>query len=86
MALSGYLPFADETIKHVSVANRQLPIFIAHGTDDPIVNIALGQAAHAALQQAGYPVSWHSYPMQHAVSEQEIADISRWLQETCRKN
>jgi phospholipase/carboxylesterase len=85
LALSGYLPFADELLQQASNANRQVPIFIAHGNQDFIVPFALGEAAYLTLQQAGYPVEWHSYPIQHSVSENEIRDISHWLQQIIQK-
>jgi len=80
MALSGYLPLADETLKKASAANRDIPIFIAHGTEDTIVPYTLGKATYAALMQAGYPASWHSYPMPHSVCADEVNDISQWIQ------
>lgn len=79
MALSGYLPLADKVLQHASAANQSIPIFIAHGTEDPIVPYALGKGTYVALQQAGYPVSWHSYDMPHCVCAEEIKDISHWI-------
>jgi phospholipase/carboxylesterase len=31
------------------------------------------------LGQLGYEVSWHTYPMEHSVCGEEVADISKWL-------
>lgn len=80
LALSGYLPFADEVLQPANRVNRQIPIFIGHGSQDPIVPFWLGEAAHLTLQQADYPIEWHSYPIQHSVSEEEVRDISKWIQ------
>ncbi len=80
IALSGYLPMAEEVFQQASAANRQIPIFLAHGTRDPIVPYALGESTHHALKQANYPVNWHSYAMPHSVCEEEILAISQWLQ------
>ena len=77
IALSGYLPL--ETFTNASEANKNTPIFIAHGTEDPIVPYALGKATYVALQQANYPTEWHSYRMPHSVCEDEINDISKWM-------
>lgn len=76
IALSGYLPFAEEVLRKAS--HDALSIFIAHGTTDPVVPFALGQAAYLALKDH-YQVSWHSYPIAHSVSTKEIADIRQWL-------
>lgn len=79
IALSGYLPMAEEVLAHASAANKDIPIFVAHGTEDPIVPYALGKATYAALTQANYSVTWRSYAMPHTVTAQEIQDISTWM-------
>ena len=79
IGLSGYLPLADTLEAEAAPANRDVPIFLAHGTQDPVVPLARGTATRDRLVAAGYPVEWHEYPMPHSVSPQEIADINRWL-------
>ena len=61
-------------------ANRKLPILICHGTADPMVPERMGRDAMQDLTAGGYPVEYKTYPMDHSVCAQEIADISRWLQ------
>jgi len=61
-------------------ANRTLPIFICHGTADPMVPERMGQGALQDLTARGYPVEYKAYPMGHEVCAAQIADISRWLQ------
>jgi phospholipase/carboxylesterase len=80
MALSGYLPMADKFLQKANPNNAELPIFVAHGTEDTVLPCALGKMTYAALEQAGYPASWYSYPMAHSVCTKEIQDISHWLQ------
>ncbi len=80
MALSTYLLLAGRLADEASVANRGLPAFIAHGVMDPVVPFSMGETAANTLRQMDYTLDWHSYPMQHAVCPQEIADISAWLQ------
>lgn len=79
IALSGFLPMADAVFKQASHANKKIPIFLAHGTEDTVVPYAYGKATYVALQQAGYHVDWRSYPMGHAVNAVEIGDISLWM-------
>jgi phospholipase/carboxylesterase len=79
VALSGYLPLAASTGAECSDANRGLPIFMAHGLRDGIVAIARATASRDALVALGYPVEWHSYPMEHSVCMEEIADLGTWL-------
>jgi phospholipase/carboxylesterase len=79
LALSCGLPLADTVAAEASAANRDAPIFAAHGTHDDVVPLARGRAARDLLVPLGYKVEWHEYPMPHSVSPQEIADISHWL-------
>ncbi len=79
IALSGFLPNADKIIQSRSSANKNIPIFLAHGTEDDIVPYMLGQTVAVALQENNLPVAWHSYPMPHSVCKQEIQDITAWL-------
>jgi len=77
--LSGYLPLAASTAAERSAANRDVPIFLAHGRLDPVVSFDRGCAGRDALAALGYAVEWHEYAMQHSVCAQEIADLERWL-------
>ena len=79
MALSTYVPLADKLAAEANPANRGVPIFMAHGTADPMIAFARAKAARDLLQQQSYAVEWHEYRMQHAVCPQEIADIGVWL-------
>lgn len=81
MALSGYLPLADTLAAQRHASNNATPIFMAHGTHDPMIAVDRAQASCTALQQLGYEVSWHTYPMAHAVCPQEIADIGGFLRQ-----
>lgn len=83
LALSGYFPLHEETIA-LAKANRNTPIFLAHGTEDVGVPYALGIMAYSQLKDAGLPVSWHAYPMGHSVCMEEIQDISKWMQGVCQ--
>jgi len=79
VGMSGYLPLAATTAAERSQANAATPVFLAHGRQDPVVVIERGQASREALQQLGYPVEWHDYPMAHSVCAQEVADLNGWL-------
>lgn len=79
IALSSYLLFADRLQAEASAANRDLPTFIAHGTQDPVVAYAYGERSARHLEAMGYPVEWRSYPMPHSVSPAELVDIGRFL-------
>ena len=78
-ALSGYLPLATTTAAERSAANRDVPIFQAHGLHDPMIPVQRGRASRDALQALGYPVEWHEYPMEHSLCLEEVADLNAWL-------
>lgn len=79
LALSTYLPLAGKLAAERSAANRDLPVFMAHGTQDPMIGIARARESRAALEALGYPVQWKEYAMAHSVCGEEIADIAAWL-------
>ncbi len=79
VGLSGYLPLAATTAAERAPANTDLPIFMAHGRQDPIVVPARGTASRDALRALGHEVEWHDYPMPHSVCAEEIEDLNAWL-------
>ncbi len=79
VGMSGYLPLAASTATERSAANRDVPLFLAHGTQDPVVPLARGVASRDALAALGYTIEWHDYPMPHSVCAEEIGDLTRWL-------
>ncbi|HEX7440417.1 MAG TPA: alpha/beta hydrolase [Caldimonas sp.] len=80
VGLSGYLPLAAKAEAERHPDNRDVPIFLAHGTSDPIIPIARARASRDALMRLGHDVEWHEYSMPHSVCAEEIADLGRWLQ------
>jgi len=77
VSLSAYLPRATKLEQSATILKR--PIFMAHGTNDPVVPIAWGKQSYHQLQHHHYPVSWHDYPMQHQICDAEISALSRYL-------
>jgi phospholipase/carboxylesterase len=79
VALSTYVVLPDRINDEGSAANRDVPIFMAHGTSDPMVRFEWGDAGRRALVAAGHAVEWHTYPMQHSVVREEIDAVSAFL-------
>jgi phospholipase/carboxylesterase len=80
MVLSSYLPLRDKFASEAAPANRATPIFMAHGEFDYMLPMPLGEVSRDQLQQMGYAVDWHAYPMEHQVCAEEIRDVSVWLE------
>ena len=79
MALSTYLPLHNLVAGEATTCGKSLPIFYAHGSEDPLVSPTLAELSCKELRDIGVEVDWHSYPMAHEVCQQELADISQWL-------
>jgi phospholipase/carboxylesterase len=79
VGLSGYLPLAAQTAAERSAANADVPIFLAHGRDDPMITLDRATVSRDALLALGYDVEWHDYAMPHSVCMDEIVDLNRWL-------
>jgi phospholipase/carboxylesterase len=79
MALSTYLPLAGKLAPERQSANQDIPIFMAHGSHDPMIPMIRAQQSRDALLALGYKVEWRDYPMPHSVCPEEIADIAAFL-------
>ncbi len=79
MALSTYLPLAGTLAAEAHSANAQVPVFIGHGVDDPVVPLPLAERTRDTLTGLDYAVSWHQYPMAHSVCLPELRAIGAWL-------
>jgi phospholipase/carboxylesterase len=78
LALSAYLPLA-ESAAEFAPASRGVPIFMAHGTQDPVIPLARATASRDRLLAAGYAVQWHEFAMPHSVCEDEIRALAAFL-------
>lgn len=85
VCLSGYLPMANKTTAERHPANATTPIFMAHGTQDPVVPIQRAQESKALLTELGYDVEWHTYPMPHSVHPDEVVAIGAFLKKVLVK-
>jgi phospholipase/carboxylesterase len=81
LALSTYLPLPEAFAREALPARSDTPILMCHGQHDGMLPLQLGAWSRDVLQERGYDVTWREYPMQHQVCEEEIADISAWLQQ-----
>ena len=79
VALSTYLPLEESLEAEASSANRPTPVFMAHGTEDPIIPVRLAEVSRATLEGRGYDVEWHTWPMPHSVCGPELEAISAFL-------
>jgi phospholipase/carboxylesterase len=79
LALSTYLPLPTTLAAEAHPANAAVPVFMAHGTYDPVVPLALAEESRRVLADQGVSLEWHTYPMAHSVSPDEVAAIGGFL-------
>jgi phospholipase/carboxylesterase len=79
IGLSTYLPAADKAAAVLAAGATAQPLFMAHGTQDPVVPYAAGEHCAALLHKLGFAVEWHRYPMPHSVCAEEIGDLGDWM-------
>src|SRR5450759_1801701 len=79
--LAGNLALAENLAAEGTAANKSIPVFMAHGTEDPVVSINLAETSRDTLKSHGYNVRWADYPMPHSVCMEEVSAIGEWLTE-----
>ena len=80
MALSTYLPLADTVSAEAADANKAIPIFLAHGSNDGVIALPHAQISKQRLEDLGYSVEWHCYAMAHSVCDEEITHMRRYME------
>ena len=79
-ALSAYLPLGSKTASELTAGGKATPVFMAHGTQDPVVAPAWGSRSRDAMKELGVQVEWRTYPMPHSVHPQEVRDLGDWME------
>lgn len=79
VALSGYLPIADQLASQAPPDTISTPIFLAGGEHDEVIPIRASLAAGQQLTERGHTVTAKVYAMGHEIVPQEIADIADFL-------
>jgi phospholipase/carboxylesterase len=85
LAFSGFIPTVDGW--RADVASRpSLPVFIAHGRRDPIMEVSFARNARALLEAGGLPVEYHESDAGHHIDPAHIPAAIRWLASTTADN
>jgi phospholipase/carboxylesterase len=79
IGLSTYLVGFDRVAAEASAANRDVPIFMAHGTLDGVVQLAWAERSRDALRAGGWDVEWHTYPIEHSAVIEEIVATGKFI-------
>ncbi len=79
LALSTYLPVASTVLPRIGKAQQRVPVFMGHGLHDEVIQFGIGEESRSVLEASGMTIEWHSYPIAHTVSGEEVADVAQWL-------
>lgn len=79
IALSTYLPDPENAAAQRAPDGIRPPVFMAHGTQDPVIPPAVAGHTAQTLKDLGFPLEWHSYPMAHQVCAEELQALGDWL-------
>lgn len=80
ISLSAWLALKDQFLITSSESNKNIPIFMAHGSYDDIVPIAWSRESVSYLTALGYASQWMEYPMGHNICDRELMDLGKWIE------
>jgi phospholipase/carboxylesterase len=81
VALSGFVPEVEGfQIDPASAAG--LPVFIGHGTHDPVISVEFGRDARDRLVNAGAEVTYRESPMPHTIDPSVMRELPGWIEAT----
>jgi phospholipase/carboxylesterase len=81
LAFSGFVPVVEGW--QADLAGRAgLPVFIAHGRRDPVIEVAFAHRARDLLQAGGLDVDYHESDVAHQIDTADLASASTWLAAT----
>jgi phospholipase/carboxylesterase len=78
LIFSGFIPTVEGWQPDLS-GRSELPVFIAHGRSDPIMDVAFARRARQLLEAAGLPVSYHESDAAHHIDPHHVASAVAWL-------
>jgi phospholipase/carboxylesterase len=83
LAFSGFIPTVEGW--HPDLAGRAQSgtrAFIAHGRQDPIMDVAFARQARELLEAGGIPVSYHESDAGHHIDPAHLEQAIRWVGDT----
>ncbi len=78
LAFSGFIPTVDGWTPDVA-SRSSLPVFIAHGRRDPIMDVDFARRAKALLDAGGLPVEYHESDAGHTIDPVHLGAAVTWV-------
>jgi phospholipase/carboxylesterase len=83
LAFSGFVPTVEGW--QPALAGREhVRAFIAHGRNDPIMDVSFARSARDLLEAAGLPVDYHESDAGHHIDPAHVPAAVGWLRDTLR--
>ncbi len=81
LAFSGFIPVVEGW--QPGLASRpDLPVFIAHGRRDPIMEVGFARRARELIETGGLGVEYHESDAGHHIDPAHVPAAIKWLRET----
>jgi phospholipase/carboxylesterase len=84
MAFSGFVPTVDGWEPELT-SRKEMPVFIAHGRRDPVIDIAFARRARELLESAGLKVDYRESDAGHNIDPADIPRAAHWLATVARR-
>jgi len=81
LAFSGFVPTVEGWQPDLD-GRKTTRAFIAHGRNDPVMNVEFARTARQLLEEAGLPVSYHESDAAHHIDPEHVEPARLWLRET----
>ena len=79
VAMSGFVPTVADWEPDLA-ARAGLPVWIAHGRNDPVISVEFGRAARDLLTAGGLDVTYEESDAAHHVDPRAIAALPAWVE------
>jgi phospholipase/carboxylesterase len=77
LIFSGFVPTVERW--EPDLTRSDMPVFIAHGRQDPVMGIDFARQARALLEEAGFPVEYHESDAAHFIDPDHVPSAVNWL-------
>ena len=81
LAFSGFVPTVEGWRPDLG-SRPELPVFVAHGRNDPVMEVGFARRARDLLEGGGLPVDYHESDAAHQIDPAHLPAASAWLQAT----
>jgi len=86
MGISGYVCEPQTLVQELSPSALQQPVLMTHGTQDPLIPIAVVREQVAQLKSAGLQIEWHEFVKAHTIAGELELNVIREFVQKCFAN